>query len=146
MARGAPWTPDRLVVSNHVDPAAPPRSCSCGADADHAPSFQGFWPAMARGWVQAWTGLRLAPLDVSPALHLAGLPALPTAGDLGMIQLLEAMDFWPSRGRLRFTVASALAAGSQPTGRSLPMLIPEGLGKLAENEDMPEDVAAWQEF
>ena len=43
---------------------------------------------------------------------------------------LAAVDFWPSRGRLRETMGFSVGAGAQPSGRALPSLLPEGLGKL----------------
>ncbi len=43
--------------------------------------------------------------------------------------LVSSLTFTPSRGRDPAAVLRQLASGKQPTGRALPSLIPEGLGK-----------------
>ena len=87
-----------------------------------------FWPPIARQFAVRADRLRDEDLPASHSGSLAGLGLLASTARISSV--LEHMEFFPSRGRLRSTVVSAVAAGSQPTGRALPMLLPEGLGKL----------------
>ena len=56
----------------------------------------------------------------------SGFASVPSEVPLGTI--LEEIDFVVPRGQELQTVAARVGAGVQPTGRSMPQLLPDGLG------------------
>ena len=85
------------------------------------------WPPFWRRIAAGCEKIRQSSSGPSLAAARAGLPVSPGAS---LSSSLAAVDFWPSRGRLRATMGFAVGAGAQPSGRALPSLLPEGLGKL----------------
>ena len=61
-----------------------------------------------------------------PPCHFAGIPSVDPLSSVEA--LLEDMGFDVPRGSDRLNVATRVSAGVQPTGRSLPQLLPDGLG------------------
>ena len=64
--------------------------------------------------------------DVLPPLLFSGFASVPSEVPVGTIH--EEIDFVVQRGQELQTVAACVSAGVQPTGRSMPQLLPDGLG------------------
>ena len=135
---GAPWMKPTSLASNFPGLLKLARKC----DRSHTHiSLQGnapcgkswtaiaspYWPAFAREWVIHCASLFLAEFTARmPPLHFAGFPYV--SGDVSVESLLIDMGFKPSGHTDVATVATRVTAGVQPTGRSMPQLLPDGLG------------------
>ena len=86
-----------------------------------------YWPEFAREWVRQCAHLFLDSNDERlPPLHFAGFPYVDP--DVTVESLLRDMGFEvPKKGDIE-VVATRVTAGVQPTGRTVPQIIPDGLG------------------
>ena len=88
-----------------------------------------YWPGFANEWVDVWKCLYSPAEDGRhPPLHLAGYGSAPL--DVPVGTLLKEMHFVQPRGQELSSTATRVGAGLQPTGRSMPQLLPDGLGLI----------------
>ena len=86
-----------------------------------------YWPAFVVEWVRVCCELFLAAFsERRPPCHFAGIPSVDPLTSVEA--LLEDMGFDVPRASDRLNVALRVSAGFQPTGRSLPQVLPDGLG------------------
>ena len=86
-----------------------------------------YWPAFASEWVRICYELFLWFFsERRPPCHFAGMPSVDPLTSVD--SLLEDMGFQVPKGSDRLNIATRVSAGVQPTGRSLPQLLPDGLG------------------
>ena len=63
-----------------------------------------------------------------PPLVFAGFASVPAETDV--LTVFEEMDFQQPSGQDSLTIAVRVGAGVQPTGRSMPQLLPDFLGPV----------------
>ena len=88
-----------------------------------------YWPAFASEWVRICYELFIGSFsERRPACNFAGMPSVDPS--VSVETLLDNMGFQVPKGSDRLNVATHVSAGVQPTGRSLPQLLPDGLGPI----------------
>ena len=134
---GAPWRKPTTLAANFREITQLYRRCD--GSHDHI-SLQGnapcgrswtavaspYWPEFARAWVAVCACLFVWMKRPGPPLVFAGFASVPA--DVDVHAVLEEMDFQLPKGQERLTTATRVGAGIQPTGRSMPQLLPDGLG------------------
>ena len=86
-----------------------------------------YWPQFVKEWVAVCAYLFLSEFEARrPPLHFAGFPYV--RADTTVESLLSDMGFIAAGKTDTAVVATRVTAGAQPTGRSMPQLLPDGLG------------------
>ena len=85
-----------------------------------------YWPEFAREWVRLCARLFLWERRPGPPLVFVGFASVPA--DVDVHAVLDEMDFQQPKGIERESTAFKVGAGSQPAGRAMPQLLPDGLG------------------
>ena len=135
---GAPWKKPTTVATNHQPLLTIANKCRCKVPhlvlQGNAPGGKSwtaiaspYWPGYQSAWVAAFACARPGPTDLIPApSHLAGFVVTP--GSWSMETVLDSMGFQQPKSKFNFVAAMRTCAGVQPAGRSMPTLLPEGIG------------------
>ena len=134
---GAPWRKPTSIAANFIGILR--LRVKCNGMHSHI-SLQGnapcgrswtavaspYWPAFAKAWVLACAHLFLNKANSLPPLYFAGFASVPA--DLTVEELLSDMSYVQPKGKETAVTAVRVSSGVQPCGRSLPQLLPDGLG------------------
>ena len=138
---GAPWRKPTTIATNHQPLLQVAKKCVC--QRPHL-SLQGncpdgrswtavaspYWPSYAAAWAASFADVRPTCDQLLPIpSHLAGFAVSPDSWT--MDDILCNMGFHQPKNRENFTAAVRTCAGIQPAGRSMPLLVPEGIGAAA---------------
>ena len=135
-AYGAPWLKPTMVISNSLLIETLNKLCPgclehiriegkapCGANWSKIASA--YWPEWAMDFAQHFRSVRGQPREAPPSRQAGWLAPSRTS----VLDAVKETGYIPSGGRSLQSVATRISALTQPTGRSLQQMLPDGLSE-----------------